>query len=216
MTRRLASEVGSWRCGLKRGAAWPEVARQADALAANMASGGKSAAFGDQEAVSGDTKRGMMVEAAPGTALEMVESEFLLEFKKIALDSPTQLGSPDQSLKRRGGREIGQPILSRFGAAFGPFDEQPLLAVGDGLPVVAVGGTHPERGKARAHQPSGAFTPSHRAIGYRRKSHCQFAHYQGLMSSIAAQEFRRPPATAIALRCKRETALGPNRVSAIM
>jgi len=144
MTRRLATEVASWRCGLIRGATRPEVARHADAFAAQMATGGKSAAFGGQEAVGGDTERCMMVKSAPGTALEVVEPQLLLEFKIVVRDSPAQLGGPDQLLERRGHREVGQPILSGLGAVFGPFDEQPLLAVGDGLPVVAVGGTHPD------------------------------------------------------------------------
>jgi len=34
MRRRLAIEAGSWRCGLIRGAAQPEVGRRAEALAA--------------------------------------------------------------------------------------------------------------------------------------------------------------------------------------
>jgi hypothetical protein len=153
MMRRLAIEVGSWRCGLIRGAAWPKMVRRPDTFAAEAVSGGKSAAFGNQEAIGGNTKRGMMVKSAPGTALEVVESQLLLEFKKVVLDSPAQLGSPDQLLKRRGGREVGQPILSRFGAARGPLDQQPLLAMRNGTPIIAVGGTYPDGGKARAHHP---------------------------------------------------------------
>src|SRR5215472_18920156 len=99
----------------------------------------------------------MMMEAAPGTALEVVESQLLLEFLEVALDAPAQLGQPDQLLKRRGGCEVGQPILGRFGAAFGPLDEQPLLAMREGAPVVAVGGTHPDGGSA--------LTPGHCAPG---------------------------------------------------
>lgn len=78
MMRRVAIEVGSWRCGLSRGTAGPEVARRAEAWAATRACGGKSAAFGDQEAVGGNAERGMMMEAAPGTALEVVTNQSLL------------------------------------------------------------------------------------------------------------------------------------------
>ena len=99
MMRRVAIEVGSWRCGLNRGTAGPEVARRAEALAAARACGGKSAAFGDQEAVGANAERGMMMEAAPGTALEVVKPQFLLEFLEVALDSPAQLGGPDQLFK---------------------------------------------------------------------------------------------------------------------
>ena len=73
MMRRLAIEVGSWRCGLSRGTAGSEVARRAEALAAARASGGKSAAFGDQEAVGANAERGMMMEAAPTSAFELPE-----------------------------------------------------------------------------------------------------------------------------------------------
>ena len=99
MMRRVAIEVGSWRCGLSRGTAGPEVARRAEALAAERACGGKSAAFGDQEAIGGNAECGMMMEAAPGTALEVVKPQFLLEFLEVALDSPAQLGGPDQLFK---------------------------------------------------------------------------------------------------------------------
>ena len=135
MMRKLAIEVASWRCGRIRGAAWPKMARRAEACAVEVASGGKSTAFGDQKAIGGDTERGMMVEDAPGTALEVVESQFLLEFLEVALNAPAQLGSPDQLLKRCGGWQVGQPILGGFGAVCGPLDEQPLLAMRDGAPL---------------------------------------------------------------------------------
>ncbi len=64
-------------------------------LAAAKASEGKGATFGDQEAVGGDTQRGTLVEAAPGTPLKVVEPQFLLEFQKVAFDTPMQLGQPD-------------------------------------------------------------------------------------------------------------------------
>src|SRR5215472_17462913 len=136
MMRRVAIEVGSWRCGLSRGTAGFEVVRRAEVLAAARACGGKSAAFGDQEAIGGNAERGMMMEAAPETALEVVKPQFLLEFLEVALDSPAQLGRPDQLPKWCGRGKISQPLLSGFGGSFGPFDELPLLAVGDGLPII--------------------------------------------------------------------------------
>ncbi|ERR1035437_1691028 len=153
MTCRVAIEVGSWRCGLSRSAARPKVLRRADGLAAEADTGEKPA-FGDQEAVGGNAERGMMVESAPGTALEVVEPQLLLEFQEVTLDSPAQLGNPDQLLKRSGGGKVGQPILGRFGAAVGPLDEQPLLGVGDGAPIVAMGGAHPDGGKRELSLPA--------------------------------------------------------------
>src|SRR5215472_7725500 len=200
MMRRLAIEVGSWRCGLIRSAARPEAGRRAEAWAAEVASGGKNAAFGDQEAVGGNTKRGMMMEATPGTALEMVKPQLLLEFLEVALDSPAQLGGPDQLFKRGGSGEVGQPILGGFGAGFGPLDEQPPLVMKAGAPIVTVGGTHPDCGKTRAHHAGRALTPAHRAIKRGRKSQSEFAHRQRLMGSIAAQQLGRPPAASIRRR----------------
>jgi hypothetical protein len=200
MIRRLAMELGSWRCGLNRGTAGPEVARWAEAWAAERTSGGKSAAFGNQKTVSRDAQGAMMMEAAPGTALKVVEPQLLLEFLKVALNSPAQLGNSDQFLKWCGGGQVGQPILSRFGSPCGPFDKQPLLAVGDGLPIAAVGGTHPDRGKARAQHAGSALTPAHRAIGRGRKAQGQLPHRQGLLGGSAAQQLTRSPAAASFLR----------------
>jgi hypothetical protein len=72
MIRRLAIELGSWRGGLNRGTAGPEVARWAEAWAAERTSGGKSAAFANQKAVSRDAQRAMMMEAPPAMALNVV------------------------------------------------------------------------------------------------------------------------------------------------
>ena len=68
MRRRLAIEVGSWRSSLIRAAAGPEVGRRADAVAAEVASGRKSAAFGDQEA----RYRFFEIDAYIGHQLELV------------------------------------------------------------------------------------------------------------------------------------------------
>ena len=56
MMRRVAIELGSWRCGLNWGAAGPEVTRRAEALTAQSTTGGKSAALGHQKAVGGNTQ----------------------------------------------------------------------------------------------------------------------------------------------------------------
>jgi hypothetical protein len=36
----------------------------------------------------------------------------------------------------------------------GPLDEQPLLGVGDGAPIVAMGGAHPDGGKRELSLPA--------------------------------------------------------------
>ena len=107
MMRRVAIELGSWRCGLNWGAAGPEVTRRAEALTAQSTTGGKSAALGHQKAVGGNTQGAMMMEATPGTTLEVVKPQLLLEFLEVALDSPAQLGNSDQFLKWCGGGQVG-------------------------------------------------------------------------------------------------------------
>jgi hypothetical protein len=157
----------------------------------------------------------MMVEAAPGTTLEVARPQFLLEFLEVALDAPVQLGNPDQLLERRGGREIGQLIPGGFGAAFRPLNEQPLLVMREGAPVVAVGDTYPEGGKARTHHANGTLTPSHCAPGCGRKSEGQFTHRLRLVGSIAAQQLGWSTTASIWRRSQRHTALGPHRGRAL-
>ena len=54
--------------------------------------GGNRLPLGDQESVGGDAQRGVVVEAAPSSALEMPKPNLLLEFLIVALDPPAQLG----------------------------------------------------------------------------------------------------------------------------
>ena len=61
----------------------------------------------------------MMMEATPTAPLEMVQSEFLLEFLIVAFDAPTQFRYPDQFAHRCIGRERTQEVLERLGVAFG-------------------------------------------------------------------------------------------------
>ena len=48
--------------------------------------------FGDQKGVSSDAQRGVVVEAAPSSALIVAESYFLFQIEVIALNAPAQFG----------------------------------------------------------------------------------------------------------------------------
>ena len=58
--------------------------------------GGKKAALGHEEAVGCDAEAGVMVEAAPATALIVPETNFLLQFLVVAFDPPALHGVADQ------------------------------------------------------------------------------------------------------------------------
>ena len=61
--------------------------------------GGKGAAFGDQEAVSGDTERGVVLKTTPAAPLGIGKAQFLLEFLIVALDPPAQFCQIDEAIK---------------------------------------------------------------------------------------------------------------------
>ena len=76
--------------------------------------GGNRLPFGDQEPVSGDAQRGVMVKATPSPPFKMPEPNLLLELLIITLDAPAQLGGVDElgEVDILGkGRE---PIFDRF------------------------------------------------------------------------------------------------------
>src|ERR1700686_1739432 len=106
-------------------------------------------ALREEEGVSGDAQRGVVVKAAPTAALEVVEANLLFELLVVALDPPAQLGDAHQFLERRGGGQGTQEVFGGFRLTRGPFDEQPLLGVGLDAQVVAVAAAHPQRRKAR-------------------------------------------------------------------
>ena len=110
--------------------------------------GGNRRPFGDQEAVGGDAKRGVVMEASPAATLIVAEAEFLLEVLVVALDTPAQLGQMDQVAQPGGLGQGGEPVFGRLGLARRPFDEQPLLGPQRCSPIVAVRGTNAHRGEA--------------------------------------------------------------------
>jgi hypothetical protein len=59
--------------------------------------GGIAPPLGDQESVSCDAQRRVVVEAAPPTSFEVAEPLLLLELVIIALDAPAQFGDVDEA-----------------------------------------------------------------------------------------------------------------------
>ena len=64
-----------------------------------MHRGEKEAPLGDEEPVSGDAQRGVMMEASPAPAFEVAQAEFLVEFFIIAFHDPTMLGDSNQVVR---------------------------------------------------------------------------------------------------------------------
>jgi len=58
------------------------IARPGDVLRGNRLP------FGDQESVSGDAQRGVMVEPAPAAAFIVAEADLLFELVIVAFDAP--------------------------------------------------------------------------------------------------------------------------------
>ncbi len=73
------------------------------------------------------TEGGVMVKAAPGAPLAVVETNLLLEVLIVALDAPAQLDRANQLSMRSIGRQRRQVVLRRRCFAVGPLADQPLL-----------------------------------------------------------------------------------------
>ena len=97
----------------------------------------------------------------PATTFEVPQAEFLFELFIVAFDDPAVLGGANQIGKFRFGRQSGKPILGWFLVGLGPFDEQPLLRMWLGSPVIPVGRMNAESRKARSERPVGSLPPHH-------------------------------------------------------
>ena len=64
--------------------------------------GGKDSPFGEQESISGDAQRGMMMKAAASSSFVLAKTEFLLKILVVPLDPPTQFRGGHQRLAADG------------------------------------------------------------------------------------------------------------------
>ena len=102
--------------------------------------GGKTAPFGNQEAISNNTQTSVMMKSAPAASFKVPQSEFLFQFLVIAFDDPAVFGEIDQITERRVSRQRGEPVFCGLLFLRGPFDEEPFFRMRLGAPVVSVGG----------------------------------------------------------------------------
>ena len=100
--RRVAMEFGTWRCersGSTSGSIIGGNGRSRAAPGTRMSRGGNGLRFGDQESVGRDAETGVMMEAAPSSALIVIKPDRLLQLEIVALDPPAELGQIDQALE---------------------------------------------------------------------------------------------------------------------
>src|SRR5450631_1052484 len=89
--------------------------------------GGESRFFADQESVSGDAERGVVMESSPTSPFEMGKAEFAFQLLVVTFDAPAQFGGIDEDFERGVFRQSREPIFGRRFLALGPFDQQPFV-----------------------------------------------------------------------------------------
>src|SRR4051794_6234123 len=154
---------------------------------------GEKTSLANEEAIGRKAQGGVMMKAAPTPSFIMIEPKFLLKILIIPLNPPAQLGPVNQinqGGRRRQGRE---PVLGRLRVARRPLDQQPLLRMRLGPPIIAMGGAHPHRGEAPAQVTSAARTPTHRLPGTRWQGDGEVLGADRLMLGIAALELGPAP-----------------------
>src|SRR3954451_13393567 len=136
-----------------------------------------------------------MMEAAPAPSFVVPEAQFLFQLLIIALDPPAQFGQIDQAIERHVRRNGGQPVFGGLALTLGPFDQQPFLVPRLGPPLVAVGGPHPNPGKARGQRTRAPFAPGDRLPAGRRQAERQRLDAYRLVLTVAAHQLRATAAT---------------------
>src|SRR5260221_12754011 len=125
----------------------------------NMLLRGNRLPLGDQESVGCDAQRGVVVEAAPSTALEVAEPDLLLEFLIVTFDTPPQLCEVDQALQSDALRKGREPVFCRRALAVGPLDQQPFFRPGLAAFDVVARNANTHASKARGQTFGRAFAP---------------------------------------------------------
>src|SRR6516225_11475308 len=172
---------------------------------------GKKTPLLHEEAIGRDAHGGMVMKATPTASFEMPQAEFLLEFLIVALDDPALFGQQNQTTKRDGCRQIGQPVLCRLLLLPRPFDQQPLLGMRFFAPYVTMSNADPQAGKARVHGAAGAFAPTDAPQIAGAETEGKVLHRQRLMVLIPAQQLRRSSGRLPCFGRKRSCARRPYR-----
>src|SRR3954454_10475176 len=148
--------------------------------------------------------QGVPVQAGPGPALEVGETELLLELLMHLLAGPARLDGGGQPPQRGPPRQVAEVVFLL--AAVAPFAHQPdLVARQAGVVGVtwAVGDAHPEGGEAGAERALGAAPPGDALPTLRLQQ----------LSSRAARAPRRPtgPSRTPGARRRRRSAPAAGR-----
>jgi len=93
-----------------------------------MRLGGNQTPLGDQESVSCDCERDVVVEAAPASTFIVAKTDLLFEFLIIPLNSPSQLGLADEVGELDTFRQGRESVFGRFDVALRPLDKEPFLS----------------------------------------------------------------------------------------
>lgn len=80
-----------------------------------------------EEAVGHGAQSGVVMEATPRAAFEVVQTDFSLHLLVVALDAPAQLGEAHQLLEGCVRRQRGEMELGKHLLVPGLFAQQPLL-----------------------------------------------------------------------------------------
>ena len=163
-----------------------------------------------QKCIRGDAERGVMMKPAPAPAFEVIEPQLVLQFLIVPFDPPAQHRELDQFSPGRRRRQRREPVLDRPGFRPRPLDQQPLLGPGDRARFVAMGGPHPDCGKARAHGAPRAVAPRHGPPGGRGELLGQGGDTERAMTARSAHQRRRPAMPAILRRGQRRVARRPD------
>src|SRR5215217_6746411 len=192
MIRIVAMECGLCRSG--RRSARAEVRRRPGGNEFELAGtgrGGKPGPLGDQEPISCDAERGVMVEPTPVAAFKVSQAQFLFQLLVVPFDDPALFGHSGESFERGVASHRRQPVLSGFGFPPRPFDQQPLFRVWFGLPVVSMRRADSNCSKAGSQFPFRTFTPTDFPKGSTGQTHCQLLYCNGLMVRTTLQQPRR-------------------------
>src|SRR5579863_140250 len=132
-----------------------------------------------------------MMKAAPTASFEMTQSDFLLEFLIVALDTPAQLGQIDQTIERDFFRKRREPVFDRLRLAFGPFDQQPFFGPRRREIVIAMGRANAQARKTRSQLLGCSLAPRDRPPSLGGQTERQRLHRDRLMLAVAAHQPRR-------------------------
>lgn len=125
---------------------------------------GEKRSLENQERAGHGAQRGVMVNASPHSALEVIEPKLALHVLVVALHPPAQLAQAHQGLERGVGRQRAEPVLCGLLLPLRPLDKQPFLfSRGTTLNMLA-GTADAHTGEARALRPLAALAPLHRAV----------------------------------------------------